>query len=96
MFFITKTLNYICHWEWNWLVFKKNLNLKNVIGWTNTLILIPVKERMLSIALKNVLFKIMNNSVYGKTTENLRKRVQVRLVDNVKEYKNDPVEKMAK
>ena len=48
---------------------------------------------MLSIALKNVLFKIMNNSVYGKTTENLRKRVQVRLVDNVKEYKNDPVEK---
>ena len=51
---------------------------------------------MLSIALKNVLFKIMSNSVYGKTTENLRKRVKARLVDNVKEYKNDPVEKNGK
>ena len=29
----------------------------------------------------------MNNSVYRKTVENLRKRINVRLVDNVKDYK---------
>ena len=34
-------------------------------------------------------FKLMNNSVYGKTIENLRKRVKVRLADNAKDYKNE-------
>ena len=29
----------------------------------------------------------MNNSVYGKTVENLRKIVKVRLVINAKDYK---------
>ena len=28
------------------------------------------------------LFKLMINSVYGKTTKNLRKRINVRLVNN--------------
>ena len=31
-------------------------------------------------------FKLMINSVYGKTMENLRKRVNVRLIDNAKDY----------
>ena len=31
----------------------------------------------------------MNNSVYGKTIENLRKRVKVRLADDAKDYKNE-------
>ena len=32
-------------------------------------------------------FKIMNNSIYHKTMENLRKRVKVRLVYNANDYK---------
>ena len=34
--------------------------------------------------LKKIFFKLMINSVYGKTMENLRKRINVRLVDNKK------------
>ena len=29
----------------------------------------------------------MNNSVYGKTMENLRKRINVRLINNANDYK---------
>ena len=43
---------------------------------------------MLSIVLKKDFFKLMNDSVYGKTMVNLRKRIKVRLVNNAKDYKN--------
>ena len=31
-------------------------------------------------------FKLMINSIYGKTIENLRKRINVRLVNNAKDF----------
>ena len=44
----------------------------------NILILTLKKEQML--------VKLMINSVYGKTLENLRKRINVRLVNNEKDF----------
>ena len=40
------------------------------------------KEQMLLIVLRNIIFKLMINSIYGKTMKNLRKRINVRLVNN--------------
>ena len=35
---------------------------------------------------KKVFFKLMINSVYGKTKRNLGKRINVRLVNNTKDF----------
>ena len=32
------------------------------------------------------LFKILNNAVYGKTMENMRKRIKIRIIKNVKDF----------
>ena len=41
---------------------------------------------MLQIVLKKISFKSMINSIYGKTMENLRKRINVKLVNNEKDF----------
>ena len=58
------------------LKFKQSDWLKNILA------LIQAQKKILSIALKKIFFKLMNNSVYCKTMENVRKRVKVRLVNN--------------
>ena len=35
---------------------------------------------------KKIFFKLMINFIYGKTMENLRKRINVRLVNNEKDF----------
>ena len=44
------------------------------------------KKKMLLIVLKKIFLKLMSNSVYGKTVENLKKRIKVRLVNNAQDY----------
>ena len=43
---------------------------------------------MLLIVLKNIFLKLVNNSTFGKIMEILRKRINVVLVKNTKDYKN--------
>ena len=51
------------------------------------MILIKIKEKVLLRVLKKTFFKLMINSVNGKTKENLRTRINVRSVNVAKDYK---------
>ena len=53
-----------------------------MIGWDLILILIHKKEPESD----KKFFKLMNNSVYGKTMENLRKRIKIRVVKNSQDF----------
>ena len=62
------------------LKFKQSDWMKNI------LILTLKKEQMLLIVLKKSFFKLMINSVYCKTMENLRKRINIRPINNEKGF----------
>ena len=64
----------------------KILKLKQSDWLKNTLVLIPIKGKMQLIVLKRTFLKLMNNSVFGKTMENLSKRINVELINNAKDY----------
>ena len=55
--------------------------------WMNKYIDFNTKKRMRTTNdFENKFFKLMINSVYGKTMENLRKRINVRFVNNKKDF----------
>ena len=58
------------------LKFKQSDWLKNILD------LRQAQKKILSIVLNKIFLKLMNNNVYCKTMENVRKRVKVRLVNN--------------
>ena len=61
------------------------LNLNNLIGWTFISIL-TLKIENAAASFEAKFFKVMVNSVYGKTIENLRKRISVKVVNNEKDF----------
>ena len=46
------------------------------------------RKKMQIIVLKKTFFKLMNNSIYGKTMENLSQRISISFVNNTKDYKD--------
>ena len=71
----------------NYVVHYRNLQLYLPLGMKLTKIHRVLKLKwMLLMILKKSFFKLMINSVYGKTMENLRKRINVRLVNNEKDF----------
>ena len=61
--------------------FKQSDWLKKCIGFSTD------KRRNAANSFEKDFFKLMNNSVYGKTMKSLRKIINVRLVNNAEDYK---------
>ena len=90
---------YMIHYE-NWkLYLRLGLKLKNIYPvlefsqsqWLKQYVECNTQKRIEAEKIGgdkdgNALYKLMNNAVYGKTMENFRNRIDVKLVSNKKDY----------
>ena len=58
----------------------------NKSQWLNPYVKFNTKKRIDAERNGEALYQLMNNTVYGKTMENLRNRIDVKLVSNKKDY----------
>ena len=65
----------------------RSLKFKQYVSLKSTLILIKTVEKMQLIGLKESFLQLMINSDYRNAMKNLRKIINVRLVNNAKDYK---------
>ena len=72
--------NYVVHYRNLRLYLSLGMKLTKIHKFTSILTL-KKEQRLLTVSKKN-LFKLLINSFYGKTMENLGKRINIRLVNN--------------
>ena len=92
---LKKKENYIVHYR-NLQLYKslgiKVVKINKVLkfkqsDWIKKFVMFNTEKRMCVVnRFEKDFFKLMVNSVYGKTMENLRKRISVKLVNNDKDY----------
>ena len=79
--------NYVVHYRNLQLCLSLGMKLTKQSDWMKKCIYFNTEKRKKAANdFENYFFKLMINSVYGKTMENLRKRINVRLVNKVEDF----------